>query len=105
MEDRGLIVTNTEFALGKLRDLNYYRLRGYWLTLEDGNRFVKGTTFDDVWKIYQLDCELREWVWKAIAADDMPHLPLSFAWRLTASRSHHRSSIISNWTDLDLTRG
>lgn len=67
MEDRGLIITNTEFALGKLRDLNYYRLRGYWLTLEDDNRFAKGATFDDVWEIYQLDCELREWVWKAIA--------------------------------------
>lgn len=55
------------FALAQLQDLNYYRLRGYWLTLEQEGRFIRGASFDDIWEIYQLDCELRRWLWRAIA--------------------------------------
>lgn len=29
--------------------------------------FVEGASFDDVWEIYQLDRELRTWLWRAIA--------------------------------------
>lgn len=34
MERRGFVVADKEFAIARLRELNYYRLRGYWLTLE-----------------------------------------------------------------------
>ena len=67
MVGRGLVVADEEFAVARLRDLNYYRLRGYWLTLEQDDTFIKGTSFDDIWEIYQLDCELRAWLWRAIA--------------------------------------
>lgn len=67
MKGRGLVVADEEFALARLRELNYYRLRGYWLTLERDDSFVKGASFDDVWEIYQLDRELRTWLWRAIA--------------------------------------
>lgn len=67
MEGRGLVVADEEFALARLCELNYYRLRGYWLTLERNDSFVKGASFDDVWEIYQLDRELRTWLWRAIA--------------------------------------
>lgn len=67
MEGRGLVVADKEFAIARLRDLNYYRLRGYWLTLERDDSFVRGVSFDDVWEIYQLDRELRTWLWRAIA--------------------------------------
>ncbi|WP_158098461.1 Abi family protein [Collinsella sp. An307] len=67
MEGRGLFVSDEEFAVARLRELNYYRLRGYWLTLERDGSFVEGASFDDVWEIYQLDRELRAWLWRAIA--------------------------------------
>lgn len=67
MEGRDLVVADKEFAIARLRDLNYYRLRGYWLTLERDDSFVRGVSFDDVWEIYQLDRELRTWLWRAIA--------------------------------------
>ena len=67
MVERGLLVDNRELAIKRLSETNYYRLRGYWLTYEDGGRFLPGTTFDNVWDTYELDSELREWAWRAIA--------------------------------------
>ena len=67
MEGRGLTIGDRDFAITKLQDLNYYRLRGCWLTLEQDGTFVDGTTFDDIWEIYQLDRELRRWLWQAVA--------------------------------------
>lgn len=67
MKERGLVVSDEDFALARLRDLNYYRLRGYWLTLEQDGRFKEGTSFNDILDIYRLDCELRGWLWQAIA--------------------------------------
>lgn len=67
LEDRGLIIHDKAFAIGKLQNLNYYRLRGYWLTFERNGKFVEGTTFNDIWEVYQLDHELRDWLWQAIA--------------------------------------
>lgn len=51
--------------ISRLGDANYYRLRGYWLTLEKDNRFEEGTSFDDIWEIYLLDSEIRKWLWDA----------------------------------------
>lgn len=59
MKGRGLAVADEELAIARLRDLNYYRLRGYWLTLERDGAFIEGASFDDIWEIYQLDCGFR----------------------------------------------
>ena len=67
MKGRGLLVEDEASALSHLAESNYYRLRGYWLTLESGGAFIPGTTFDDIWEIYLLDAELRDWVWRALA--------------------------------------
>ena len=67
MESRGLIVNDEHSALKRLAESNYYRLRGYWLTYEQGDAFVPGTTFDAIWDTYLLDNELRDWMWQAIA--------------------------------------
>ena len=67
MEGRGLTIADMEFAIARLRDLNYYRLCGYWLTLEQEDSFATGASFDDIWEIYQLDRELRMWLWRATA--------------------------------------
>lgn len=67
MERRGLTISDHDFAISKLQDLNYYRLRGYWLTFESDGVFTQETSFDDIWEIYRLDQELRRWLWQAVA--------------------------------------
>ena len=68
MIENGLTVNDRTCALTCLSDANYYRLRGYWLTLEDEDgRFLEDVSFDDIWSIYELDSELRLWLLKAIS--------------------------------------
>ena len=43
MKGRGLVVADEEFALDRLRELNYYRLHGYWLTLERNDVIRRGS--------------------------------------------------------------
>ncbi len=52
----GCSSTEVERALS---DVNYYRLRGYWLTLEKDGRFIPGTTFQDIVDIYDFDHGFR----------------------------------------------
>ena len=58
IEDRGLIA-DRENLIRHLQEVGYYRLSGYWYifkrynALDSSNshdeRFVEGTTFDDIW--------------------------------------------------------
>ena len=65
--EAGLIINDVRFAEDCLANTNYYRLRGFWLTLENENgRFREGAKFEDIWSIYELDQELRLWLWRAI---------------------------------------
>ena len=61
---RGLEVGERAEALHYLTHINYYRLRAYWLPFErpskEGeHRFVAGTRFEDVLRLYIFDRELR----------------------------------------------
>lgn len=82
LKGRGLVVNNEAFALAKLEDLNYYRLRGFWLTLEQDDNFADGASFDDIWEMYQLDRDLRGWLWRAIAPIEIK-LRTQFAYQLS----------------------
>ena len=64
----GLTVPDDQRAdvAAHLAELNYYRLRGYWLTLEKNGRFVEGTTMRDILDIVFLDAELRRWLMRQI---------------------------------------
>ena len=58
---RGMIFNDPERAAHYLRELNYYRLSGYWLRREAdhaSHTFVPGTTFEDVLADYVFDREL-----------------------------------------------
>lgn len=66
MIDRGLFIQDTNEAIRWLAETNYYRVRGYWLTLERNGRFIPGTTLNNIQEIYALDSELRQWLWNAI---------------------------------------
>lgn len=68
MIESGLSIVDAHFAEERLADTNYYRLRGFWLTLEDENgHFREGVSFEDIWNIYELDRTLRLWLWKVIS--------------------------------------
>lgn len=56
---RGLFISDKEYAKQKLSSLNYYRLSGYWLTLQKNDTFNKGTSFEDIIDIYDFDKKLK----------------------------------------------
>lgn len=56
MIENGLLIRDETFAESCLADINYYRLWGFWSTLEDENgRFRKGVNFEDIYDIYKFD--------------------------------------------------
>ena len=63
---KGLSVPDGERAVACLACVNYYRLRGYWLTLEESGRFKRGVSFQDVWDVANIDSDVRQWVAAAI---------------------------------------
>lgn len=65
LKDRGLEVPDKDFALHCLEHLNYYRLSAYRFTfLKAGSteEFEPGTTFTDLWTLYDFDQTLRRLV-------------------------------------------
>jgi abortive infection bacteriophage resistance protein len=61
---RGLIFKDEAKAVNTLLQNNYYRLTGYWRKYQinpdtKDDRFVGGTTFEDIMEIYAIDAKLR----------------------------------------------
>lgn len=66
---RGMVFHDRERAEHYLRELNYYRLAGYWLRRESdhgSHTFAPGTCFNDVLADYMFDRELRLLVLDAV---------------------------------------
>lgn len=62
LTSRGLVIPNAERAAFYLGEINYYRLRAYWLPFEADHathQFQTGTTFDQVLDLYIFDRKLR----------------------------------------------
>lgn len=73
LESRGLFVDNEQAALDYLTRIGYYRLSGYWYPLREINkeaslqqkcpirtdRFIAGSHFENVVKLYVFDKKLR----------------------------------------------
>lgn len=69
LQQRGMLIQDTDEAAFYLQHLNYYRLGAYWLPFEAehaSHRFIEGTTFSDVLNLYIFDRELRLLVLDAI---------------------------------------
>lgn len=72
---RGL-VADRDNLIKHLADIGYYRLSGYWYILKrqpkvdkDGTqdeRFIEGTSFDQIWRLYIFDRRFRLVVLDAI---------------------------------------
>ncbi len=55
-----MTINNVAFAKKVLSRINYYHLSGYWYNLYNNNKeFIPGTTFEQIYKLYQFDCKLR----------------------------------------------
>lgn len=70
LEGRGLIVNDKPLAENALRNLNYYRLSGYWMYFEDNrnpHHFKKGTKFEDILDLYNFEKELRSYIFEGIS--------------------------------------
>lgn len=69
LQGRGMVFADRAAAARYLREINYYRLRGYWLRREADrttHHFQPGTVFEDVLADYVFDRELRLLVMDAI---------------------------------------
>jgi abortive infection bacteriophage resistance protein len=65
LKSRGLTVNDDSHALHCLANYNYYRLSIYWRCFaekENHDRFQAGTTFEQIWSLYNFDRELRKLV-------------------------------------------
>ena len=65
LKDRGLNVGDDAKALHILENISYYRLSGYWYPLlsdKENHLFKQGASFDDAFKLYCFDKELRKLV-------------------------------------------
>ena len=60
LKERGCIVADENFAIRQLKRINYYRFTAYFLPFktEDG-KYIDGTSFDTVFRIYEFDRKLR----------------------------------------------
>lgn len=67
LKSKNLTILNEDFALEKLRNLNYYRLSAYFLPFYDDNKnFIKNTNFTDIIYLYDFDMELKALVSNAL---------------------------------------
>ena len=59
LKSRGLIIHDEQKALLVLREISYYRLSAYSLTLRTNDVFHSGVCFDDIVSLYNFDDRLR----------------------------------------------
>lgn len=64
LKDRGLIISDEEYAREILKKLNYYRLSAYSLTLRYQDRFYEGIKFENIVELYNFDAGFRHIILK-----------------------------------------
>ena len=61
LRSRGLIISSDENARAILKQMNYYRLSAYSLTLRKDDVFYPGTTIEDILALYDFDSDLQKY--------------------------------------------
>ncbi|WP_138432402.1 Abi family protein [Winogradskyella algicola] len=88
---RGLEVKNKEKALHLLENLSYYRISGYLYPMlkepKSEHKFKEGSTFENAFKIYCFDRELKQ-----LLSSDIEKIEISFRAKLTYVLSHKYDS-------------
>lgn len=67
--DAGMVITSQENVKIALKSIGFYRLRGYSFHLYDNStkKYVPGTRFEDIIKLYQFDQELSFLIFSMIS--------------------------------------
>lgn len=89
--DRGLIISNEELAKQYLINVGYYRLSGYWWSMQsdtENHIFKPKSTFVNVLSIYNFDRELR-----LLLFDIIERIEISMRTKMV----YHLSHEISPW--------
>lgn len=71
--DHGLIIDDQDAAKSFLKEVNYYRFSGYFLTFKNGSVFYPDVTFEIIRDLYYFDHELKILLLKYIA-----HIEIAF---------------------------
>lgn len=70
LKERGLFIDNEAKALHILEHVSYYRLSAYWYpmleTPKSDHRFKPGSSFENAFKLYCFDRELRNLIWREL---------------------------------------
>lgn len=67
LKERGCIVSDEDFCLQKLADINYYRLSAYFLPFRKKDKtYWSGTDFNKIICIYEFDRKLRNVLFSAL---------------------------------------
>ena len=61
-QNKGLIIDDEEKAISVLKSNNYIRLHIYFQQFSENNRFIEGTTLDQILSAYEQDRSLRRLV-------------------------------------------
>ena len=87
--DRGLEVGDTDTVISQLSSISYFRLSAYWYTFRARDpkgvvtdKFVSGTSFDDVIALYEFDRSLRLLLFDAIERVEI-HIRSSISYELS----------------------
>ena len=61
LTSRGLFIDSEDSAIQTLSELNYYRLRGYYIHLQQpgSDQFIRGTSLEQIVALHQFDSRLR----------------------------------------------
>lgn len=67
--DAGMEITSTDEVEEALKTIGYYRLRGYSFQLYDNatKKYVQGTKFENIVKLYHFDQELSGMIFSMIS--------------------------------------
>lgn len=67
--DAGMVITSREDVEKALKSVGFYRLRGYSFHLYDNatKKYVPGTKFEDILRLYQFDQELSSLIFSMIS--------------------------------------
>lgn len=80
--EMGIECPDASAAKELLSDVNYYRLRAYWMTFEHDGEIATGTELSSIVVIYRFDAELRQWLWAAMQPIEIK-MRTSFAYFLS----------------------
>lgn len=67
LESRGCIITDVIYCKTVLENISYYRLSAYFLPFkQQDNNYINGTTFEQIYNIYEFDRKLRALIFSFI---------------------------------------